>query len=395
MNFNKMIDRRSTKSLKYNPEILKERFGCSDLLPFWVADMDFEVAPAIQTAIIEEAKTGLYGYSMKQKTYNEALVAWYKKRFDWPLEDQWIVDTPGIVTALGLAIDSFTQEGDQILIQEPVYFPFKMMADNHGRTIVHNNLIKDEEGYGLDLEDFERKVKDDKTRMFILCNPHNPIGKVWSKEDLVKMADLCLANGVMIFADEIHSDLVYENNHTVLANIDGKYSDHVVTATSPSKTFNLAGMQTSHMIISSKDLRAKYRKAVERVHLTPPNPLALAGVEAAYRHGEAWLEGLLDYLKGNIQVIDSFLKEELSKAVFHKPQGTYLAWIDLRAYEKDPQVLAQRLVDKGKIALNSGQMFGQGGTGYVRLNFACPKEGLINGLHALKKALVSEDNYEF
>lgn len=386
--FNKVINRKQSKSLKWDDNVLIERFGDKDVLPLWVADMDFEAAPAIKEAILKEVENGSFGYTVKPNTYYEAIVAWYKKRFDFQLETKWIVDTPGIVTALGYALDAFLKKGDHVLIQEPVYFPFKMMIENHNLVKVNNPLTKDEMGYHIDFEDFEKKVKNPNVKMFVLCSPHNPIGKVWSKEDLIRMADLCLENNVLIFADEIHHDLVYKSvKHHILVNLDKKYHQHVLTATSPSKTFNLAGMQTSHMIIPGDELRKTYENLLERAHLAHPNPLSTAAVEGAYSQCEPWLESALDHFEMNIKVIEKFLKENLPKAKFDKPQGTYLAWIDLSAYEVNDEVLQEKLIKKGKIALNKGTMFGQGGHGYVRLNFACPEATLIKGLEGLKKAL--------
>jgi cystathionine beta-lyase len=385
MNFDQVIDRKNTKSLKWHGEMLKERFGDQDILPMWVADMDFKVCKEITEAIIEEAKTGIYGYSIRKDTYYDAVINWYQKRFDWSIDVNWIMNTSGIVPAVGFALDAYTKEGEQTLIQEPVYFPFKSMVLNHDRTVINNALIKDDAGYHVDFEDFEMKVKDEKTKLFILCSPHNPIGKVWSKEELTKMADLCIENNVLIFSDEIHHDLVFPGEkHCILSDLKDHYKDHVITATAPSKTFNLAGMQSSHMIIPNEKLRVAFQKVLNRIHLTPPNPLAVSAVEAAYSHGEDWLEALLKYLEANVKIIDSFLKEQLPKARFIKPQGTYLAWIDLSAYGEN---IHETLVKKGKIALNNGKMFGSGGNGYVRLNFACPQTTLQEGLNRMKTAL--------
>ena len=390
MNFNQVVDRKNTKSLKWDDKILNERFGDKDILPMWVADMDFRVCKEITDAIIEEAKSGIYGYSIRESSYYEAVIKWYQRRFEWSIEENWIVNTPGIVPAVGFALDAFTQEGDQVLIQEPVYFPFKSMILNHDRKVIHNDLIKQEDGYYIDFDDFEKKIKEEKTKLFILCSPHNPIGKVWSKEDLIKMADLCIKHHVLIFSDEIHHDLVYpKNKHYILSDIKDDYRDHVITATAPSKTFNLAGMQSSHVIIANKSLRDKFERVLERIHFAPPNPLAIAGVEAAYNHGQEWLEELLIYLEENVKIIESFLQEHLPEAKFIKPQATYLAWIDLSAYEDSQESIHQKLINEGKIALNDGKMFGRGGQGHVRLNFACPMQTLYEGLNRIKNAIDS------
>jgi len=385
--FDKILDRQATKSLKWDRTILKERFGDPDILPLWVADMDFEAAPAIKAAILKEVQINTYGYSLPGQAYYQAIINWYKERFNWSIKKDWILITPGIVTGLGFILDAYLQAGDQVLIQEPVYYPFRMMIENHGLSVANNPLIREQGTYRMDFEDMEAKLKEDKTKMFILCSPHNPIGQVWSQEDLRKIVDLCKQYQVLILADEIHHDLVYGGNHQVLANLCPDYKTGIITATAPSKTFNLAGMQMSHMIIEDKDLRAQLENQLERIHLAPPNPLAIAGVQGAYEGGQAWLEDLLVYLKANIDTIEDFLANHLPKAGFVPPQGTYLAWIDLSAYEKDDQALQERLVKKGRVALNPGIMFGQGGSGHVRLNFACPRTTLIQALESIRKAV--------
>jgi cystathionine beta-lyase len=386
MNFDRVIDRRKSKSLKWNREVLINKFGSDQVLPLWVADMDFEVAEPIRQAMLDEVNTNIYGYSVREKTYDQAVIDWYKRRFQCPLEPEWLVYTPGIVPAIGFALDAYLKAGDQVVIQEPVYFPFKEMVLSRQMVVLNNALIEEDQTYRVDFEDFEKKVSHPKTKMFILCSPHNPIGKVWDPETLKRLGDLCVKHDVLIFADEIHHDLVYKKHH-ILLTLDPVYKDYVITATAPSKTFNLAGLQTSHIIIPNDHLREKFQKVLQKLRLIHQNPIAMAGVEAAYQEGEAWLEALLLYLQENIQIIDDFIKEKLPLARFNKPDGTYLAWLDLRAYEKNPDKLMAKLVEEGHIALNNGGMFGSAGQGFVRLNFACPKSVLKQALDALYKGI--------
>ena len=386
--FDKIIDRTGTNSLKWDPETLELMFGETDIMPFWVADMDFKVAEPIIDAVVERAKHGIYGYSKGSDTYYEAIINWTRKRFDWEINKEWIEFTPGVVPAINYFIQAFCMPGDKVLIQQPVYYPFKRAIENNGCHVVDNTLKFNGEYYEIDFEDFEEKVKDPKVKMFILCSPHNPVSRVWTEEELTKFGLLCLENDVLVISDEIHNDLVFTGyKHIMFASLSHEFAMNSVTCTSPSKTFNLAGMQASNIIIPNPKLKDKFRRVLERNGIGSQNPFSIVALEAAYNEGEDWLEELLEYLEGNIKFIHEFLAKNLPKAKLIDPQATYLGWIDLREYEEDGGRLEKLIIEKGKVALDGGTWFGQDGAGFMRLNFACPRSLLEKALKGIYSAL--------
>lgn len=379
--FDEVINRKETDSIKWDSAILEMMFGAPDLLPFWVADMDFKVAQPIIDAIIKRAEHGIYGYSKKTDSYYDAIINWTRRHFNWEIKKEWIEFTPGIVPAINYLIQTFCMPGDKVLIQQPVYYPFKKAIENNGCHVVDNTLIFNSEYYEIDFIDLEEKVKDPKVKMLILCSPHNPVSRVWTKEELTKIGQLCLDNDVLIISDEIHNDIVYSGNrHIMFASLCEEFAMNSITCTAPSKTFNLAGLQTSNIIIPNPELRKRFKRILERNSIGMISPLSLIAAEVAYNHGEEWLEQLLEYLEGNIEFVDEYLKEHLPKAKFIKPQATYLGWIDLREYEEDGSKLEKLIIEKGKVALDGGTWFGEGGNGFMRLNFACPRSLLEEGL---------------
>ncbi|NMA85941.1 MAG: pyridoxal phosphate-dependent aminotransferase [Tissierellia bacterium] len=387
-NFDQIIDRKNTNSTKWEPEVLEEMFGTSDVLPFWVADMDFKVAQPIIDAVVERAKHGIYGYAVRTDSYFDAIINWTSNRFGWEIEKDWIEYTPGVVPAINFILQTLGKSGDKVLIQEPVYYPFKRSIVNNGLEPVINLLKNNNGKYEINFEDFEEKIKDPDTKFFILCNPHNPVGRIWSREDLIKIGNLCLENNVFVIADEIHNDLVYSgNSHTIFASINEDFAMNSITCTAPSKTFNLAGMQASNIIIPDSKIMEEYRKTIEKHNIGGQNPLSIVALEAAYNYGEEWLEELLVYLEGNIEFISDYLEKHLPKARFKKPEATYLAWIDLREYETNGERLEKIIIEKGKVAFDGGSWFGEGGQGFVRVNFACPRNLLKEGLSRMVKAV--------
>ena len=383
-----IIDRKGTNSAKWEPEALKEMFGASDVLPFWVADMDFRIAQPIIDAVVERAKHGIYGYGIRTDSYFDAIINWTSKRFGWNIEKEWIEYTPGVVPAINYILQAFTQPGDKVLIQEPVYYPFKNSIINNNLQVVNSPLKCNGEKYEMDFQDFEEKIKDPELKAFILCNPHNPVGRVWDKEDLIRIGNLCLENDVLVISDEIHNDLVYSGNtHTMFASISEEFAMNSITCTATSKTFNLAGMQSSNIIIPNPKLMEEYRKVLERHNIGGQNPLSIVAIEAAYNYGEEWLEELLTYLEGNIDFMETYLKKHLPKAKLIKPEATYLAWVDLRAYETNGEKLEKTIIEKGKVAFDGGTWFGEGGEGFVRINFACPRNLLEEGLDRMVRAI--------
>ncbi len=389
--FDKIIDRKKSKSIKWDPEVLGEIFGEEDLLPLWVADMDFQAPEEVIEAMKEEVSHGVFGYSKRGYQYYQSIIQWYEKRFNWKIKREWLVYTSGVVAAVNYVLQAFLEKEQGVIIQEPVYYPFKKAIKKNGCRVVNNPLKYHEGSYEIDFEDFEKKAREPSTKLFILCSPHNPVGRVWKKEELHRLGEICLANGVLIFADEIHHDLVYQNGaHQIFANLDPRFEDHVITATAPSKTFNLAGLMSAHLIIKNSSLKRRYKHVLEKNHIGHQSPVSMAAVQAAYGQGEPWLEALLAYLQGNIRLIETMVAEKLPKAKFTPPRATYLAWIDLRGYGLSGKALEEKITKKGKVALDGGTWFGSGGEGFVRINFACPRKTLEEALERIIKAIEEE-----
>lgn len=390
--FDEVIDRSGTNSFKWDEEVLETMFGVSDVLPFWVADMDFRTAKPIVDAVVKRAEHGIYGYSKRTDSYFDAVIGWTKRRFGWDIRKEWIEYTPGIVPAINYIIQALCMPGDKVMIQRPVYYPFGRAIENNGCHIVDNTLRFNGEFYEIDFEDFEEKAKDPKVKLFILCSPHNPVSRVWSREELERLGRICADNGVLVVADEIHNDLIFSGyKHIMFGSLGEEFAMNSITCTAPSKTFNLAGMQSSNIIIADPVIMEKYRRVLERNSIGGQNPLSIVSLEAAYNEGEEWLEELLTYLEGNIEFIHSYLAKNLPLAKMINPQATYLGWIDLRKYEKDGKKLEHVIFHEGKVALDGGTWFGTGGDGFVRINFACPRSLLEDGLSRLCKAVTELD----
>ncbi|MBN2284840.1 MAG: pyridoxal phosphate-dependent aminotransferase [Tissierellales bacterium] len=387
-NFEDIVNRHNTNSLKWEPEILEEMFGEPQMLPFWVADMDFKTAQPIIDAVVKKALHGIYGYSIRPNSYYEAIIDWTKQYFGWEIKKEWIAYVPGVVPAINYAIQAFCEEGDKVLIQEPVYYPFAKSILNNERVVVSNDLYYNGEHYEIDFADFEEKARDPRIKIFIMSSPHNPISRVWTKEELIKIGRLCIDNEVLIVSDEIHNDLVFKGyKHTMFASISEEFAQHSITCTAPSKTFNLAGLQSSNIIIPNESIRERYAKILTQNNINMQNPLSISAVEAAYRHGRDWLDQLLDYLTINKQFMSTYLSQHLPDAKIIETQATYLAWVDLRAYEKNGKILEERIAKKGKVAFDGGTWFGENGNGFIRINFACPRQLLMKGLEGLCQAL--------
>jgi len=385
-NFDEIIDRYNTNSLKY--DFKKERNMPLDVNPFWVADMDFKSLPEISEALIERCNHGIYGYSEPKQDYYDALKKWYKDRFDFSFKENEVVITPGIVFAICTAITAFTEENQGVMIQKPVYYPFSSSIEMNNRKIVNNHLVYEDGKYKIDFKDFENQIKEDNVKLFILCNPHNPVGKVWSKEELTLLGEICLRNNVLVISDEIHSDFVYEGfKHTVFSEISEKFAEITITCTSPSKTFNLAGLQLSNIIIKNNKILKKFKKELHKTGYTQPNIMGLISAQAAYTHGAKWVDELLVYLKNNIELAKEIIKEIFPTAHVINPEGTYLLWIDFRSLGIPAEKLDKLIVEKAKLWLDGGTMFGQEGDGFQRINIACPKESLKKALYSLKNIL--------
>lgn len=385
-NFNEIIDRKGTDSLKYDFAV--ERGLPKDVLPLWVADMDFPVEDHIKEALIKASEHAIFGYSDTKDDYFEVLSSWYERRFFWKVKKEWLVKTPGVVFAIAMAIQALTRENEAIIIQEPVYYPFSSTIRANNRKLVINNLVLKKDKYHIDFVDFEKKIIENNVKLFILCSPHNPVGRVWTREELQKLADICLKHKVYIFSDEIHSDLVYEKDtHTIFANLGKDVEDSCIVATAPSKTFNIAGLQVSNIWIANKKMRDAFKEAIDRAGYSQLNIMGLIATKVAYKYGEEWLEELKIYLKSNIDFVRKFLKDKLPNIKLIEPEGTYLLWLDcreLRLSEKERQGLIQ---NKAKLWLDTGTMFGKAGAGFERINIACPRKTLEEAMNRLKEAI--------
>ena len=378
--FDKIIERKNTNSIKYDPV---SRGKPEDVLPLWVADMDFAAPACVQDALTSRAQHGIYGYSEPGASFFSAVQSWFKNRFDWHTEKEWLCITPGVVNALYLAVRAFTKPGDAVLIQQPVYYPFASSVQKTGRALLVNELVYSGGGYKIDFDDFENKIKQ--AKLFILCNPHNPAGRVWTREELLRMGEICLRYGVKVISDEIHQDIVFSpNKHLVFAGLNDRFAGITITCTSPSKAFNLAGLQHANIFIPNKELRASFKQEYENCGLSQPNIMGIISCEAVYTSGALWLEELLDYLSGNIAHIDAFLQKHIPKIKLVKPEGTYLTWLDCRELGLSSKELNAAITNKAKLWLNDGPMFGKGGSGFQRMNAACPRSVLHNALERLK-----------
>ena len=387
INFDAVIDRRNTDSLKY--DFAQKRGMPADILPLWVADMDFSAPPAVRQALADRAAHGVFGYSdAADDSYFNALSHWYSERFGWQTQPEWLIKTPGVVFALCTAIRALTREGDAVLIQPPVYYPFSDSILENNRSLVTNQLVYAEGKYSVDLADFEEKIVTHGVKLLILCSPHNPVGRVWTEAELTAMGDICVKHGVYVVADEIHADFVYpDHRHLVFANLKPAFADISVTCTAPSKTFNLAGLQISNLFTSNADIRRRLRKAINRVGYSQPNVMGLIACRAAYAQGAEWLDALKAYLSGNLTFVRHFLAEHLPQIHLVEPQGTYLIWLDCSALGMTDRALDNLMVHKAGLWLDGGTMFGAGGESFQRVNIACRRETLKDAMQRLKKAV--------
>lgn len=386
LDFDTVIDRKNTYSLKY--DAAKQRNLPKDLLPLWVADMDFQVSSYIQDAVLRQTQHGIFGYSEVQEDYFEVLQKWMKRHYDWQIDSRWLVKTPGIVFALAMAVKAFTSPGDSVLIQQPVYYPFSEVIADNQRRVVSNTLIQEESGrYVMDFEDFEEKIVREKIKLFFLCNPHNPVGRVWTREELTTLGDICYRHHVLVVSDEIHADFVFRGKHQVFAGLKEEYREISITATSPSKTFNIAGLQVSNIFIPNPQLRSQFVKQIDAAGYSQLNVLGLVAAKAAYEFGEEWYQAMLKYVGDNIAYATNYLKERLPEIKFTQQEGTYLLWLDFRPLKLSESQLEELIIKKARLQLDSGRMFGVTGSGFQRINIACPRETLKEALTRLERAI--------
>ena len=391
-NFDKIINRKGTNCLKYDYAV--ERGKPADVLPLWVADMDFTVSEEITKSLHAAVDHGIYGYTQPKDAYYNAITNWMEKNHNWKTKREWIMKTPGVVFALGAAVKAFTKPGDAVLIQNPVYYPFTNIIRDNDRRVIDNTLVYEKrvtEGksqYSIDYEDFERKIVQEHIKLFILCNPHNPVGRVWTREELQQLGEICLRHHVIVVSDEIHNDFVYPGfEHTVFANVDPRFTEFTVTCTAPSKTFNLAGLQISNIFISNETLREAFQKEIDKTGYDEPNALGAVACEAAYRGGQEWLDQLRAYLLENLNFLRAYLQEKLPQIHLVEPEGTYLVWLDCSELGISGKELDQFIVEKEGLWLDGGAMFGPSGADFQRVNIACPRATLELALDKLKAAV--------
>ncbi len=384
-NFDEIIDRRATDSVKWATGAV---FNQEDAIPMWVADMDFRAPQPVIDAIVERARQGIFGYPLRSDAYNQAIVSWFGRRHGWQIEPGWIEPNPGVVTAFTVAVLSYTQPGDRIIVQPPVYFPFFSVVKNNGRHLIENRLKVENGSYVMDYEALEGQLKDPRARMLVLCSPHNPVGRVWTAEELRTMAELCVRHNVVLVSDEIHCDLVFPGHkHVPTASLSPEIAQITVTLASPSKTFNLAGLSSSFAIIPNPELHKRYTITTESVHVGGISIFGLLGVETAYTAGEEWLDQLLPYLNNNLDTLQSFVEQRLPRLKLYRPEGTYLAWLDCRGLGLEPSALRYFILKNAGLGLNDGGAFGAGGEGFQRMNVACRHALLQQALEQLEAAV--------
>ena len=389
LDFDTVPDRRGTKCLKYDFAVQRGR--PTDVLPLWVADMDFRISSYIEDALAKQVQHGIYGYTETDEAYFAAVQRWMSTRHGWQVQPEWLLKTPGVVFAIALAVKACTQPGDAVLIQQPVYYPFSEVILDNGRRLVSNDLVLNEAAgkCEIDFADFEKKIVENDVKLFLLCSPHNPVGRVWTKEELVRLGHICQMHGVTVFSDEIHADFVWKGKHQMFAAADPAFAQFSITATSPSKTFNIAGLQTSNIFIPNEELRGKFRRALNASGYSQLNAAGIIAAEAAYRDGGVWYDAVKEYLQKNIAYMKHFLESRLPQLKMIEPEGTYLVWVDCRALGLSAEELDDLILHKANLWLDSGAIFGTTGQGFQRFNIACPRATLTKALEQLEQAVKS------
>ncbi len=384
-NFDEVINRENSSCIKY--DLREEVFGRSDVIPMWVADMDFRTPSFITEALAGRLKHEILGYSYRPDAYYSSLTGWIEMRHGWKVQREWIEFSPGVVPALNMCTLAFTGPGDEIIIQPPVYTPFHGAVNDHGRRLVFNPLLETGSGWVMDLQGL-RKLITPATKMLILSNPHNPVGRAWRTEELEELAEICYEKGIVILSDEIHSDLVLPGNrHIPLASISERAASITVTCMAPSKTFNLAGLSTSSMIIPDPVLMERYRKTLVGLHLHLGNIFGNVASEAAYTHGQGWVDELMRYIEGNVDLVVVFCRDHLPQIKPVRPEATYMIWLDCRSMGLDGAGLQEFFVRKAGVGMNEGSRFGPGGEGFMRMNLACPRSVVEKALRQIESAI--------
>ncbi|MDD2798685.1 MAG: PatB family C-S lyase [Bacteroidales bacterium] len=381
-NFDEIIDRKGTSA--YKVDLLKARYGTDDLLPLWVADMDFKSPDFILEAIRERANHEILGYTVRNQDFFEPMVKWVEKKHDWIMNPNWMGFSPGILPAIALSINAFTNPGDKIIIQPPIYPPFMSIVKNNHREVVFNQLLLEDGRYKMDFDGLESLI-DEKTKMILLCSPHNPGGRIWSKDELIKLAEICARKNVLVISDEIHADLALKGNkHYLFPTVSEHAFNNSITLIAPSKTFNIAGLVTASYIIPNESIRLKFQRQIESAEIASGNIFAYTAARAAYQKGEDWLSQMMEYVQGNIDFVTEFIKENLPKIKPMIPEASFLIWLDFRQLDISDYELRKILINESKLAFNDGPSFGPGGEGFQRINVGCSRELLREAMDRLK-----------
>ncbi len=381
--FDEIVNRRGTNSVKWDEA--KEE----GVIPMWVADMDFKAAPCILEALKKRVDHGVFGYTMVPDSYYESIISWFERRHQWHIERDWIIYTSGVVPAISAIIKALTEPGDKVLVQTPVYNCFFSSIRNNGCTIAENALVRKGNSYEIDFDDFERQAADEKTKVFLLCNPHNPAGRVWTPEELSRMNDICLRHGVKVIADEIHCELVMPGHvFTPFAAVSKACQDNCITTNSPTKSFNIAGLQIANIITNNAEDRQKIDRAININEVCDVNPFGVIALQAAYNEGEDWIDQLNVYLWENYQALKTFFKDNLPQLEVIDLEGTYLVWVNVRATGMTGNELTDKLLKEGKVFVNRGTMYGKTtGADYIRINIAMPRSLMLEGLKRMKDVI--------
>ena len=382
--FDCCIQRKGTNCLKY--DFALRRGMPEDVLPFWVADMDFATSSYIQDALVKRAMHPIFGYSETDEEYFNAVAGWMKRHHEWEVQRSWLIKTPGVIFAVAMAIKAYTKPGDKVLIQRPLYYPFAETIVANNRVAISNSLyLGDDNRYHIDYEDFEKKIADNNIKLFLLCNPHNPSGRDFSKEELTKIGDICLKHNVIVVSDEIHNDFVFKGKHTVFASIKKEYEDICIVCTSASKTFNIATMLVSNIFIPNRDLKKRFKKEVEAAGISQLNIMVLLATQAAYEDGEVWYEAMYSYVKSNIEYVREYVRNKLPGVNAVDGEGTYLLWLDFRGTGIGSDEINKRIVADARLWLDRGEIFGEEGEGFQRINVATPRKNVTECLERIKK----------
>lgn len=397
-NFDPPVDRSNTNSAKYHivyrdgeasiTDEANRAHGPDRMIQMWVADMDFKTVPEITAALHERLEHAIYGYTIPQPAYYESVINWYQQRYGWQVEKDWILHTPGVVAALNAAVRCLTEPGDRVLIQRPVYHPFTHAIENNGRVVLNSPLILDEATgrYEIDFDDLAAKAAEPDVKLVLLCSPHNPVTRVWTVDELTRFARICIDNGVTIMADELHCDLVFSSaNFVPLASLSDEFAEHTITCMAPSKTFNLAGLKTSQITISNPELRATFQAELTRCVIGRPKMFGLITTEMAYTHGGPWLRAVMDYIEANFAYMRDYFAEHLPQLKVTPAEGTYLMWLDFRAFGLSQDDLLTKLLDDAKVHMSNGAQFGAEGEGFMRMNIATARVDLAEAVERIAR----------